>query len=246
MTSTAPSEETVLEFNQVALALGDGADRTDALVDINLSVAAGELVTITGRSGSGKSSLLNIAGGLYTASSGQVLVDGIDLAALSPKDLAAQRRRSVGFVFQDFNLIASLTAAENISLPLELDGMSPKHARIHADQALTAVELEGLGRRFPDELSGGQRQRVAIARGLVGERRLLLADEPTGALDINTGVVVLEVIDRINRELGTTTAVITHNAAISSMAHRVIRLADGRVKQVTHNDNRLSANELTW
>ena len=180
----------VLEFEQVSLTLGDGPGRTDALVDVNLKIAAGELVAITGRSGSGKSSLLNVAGGLHTSSSGAVRVNGVDLSALSPTELATQRRRSVGFVFQDLNLIASLTAAENVALPLELDGMKVAEARAQAESALTAVELDGLGKRFPDQLSGGQRQRVAIARGLVGERRLLLADEPTGALDEVTGCLL--------------------------------------------------------
>ena len=222
----------VLEFQQVSLTLGEGAGRTDALVDVNLQVAAGELVAITGRSGSGKSSLLNVAGGLHTASSGVVRVDGVDLSALSPKQLSAQRRRSIGFVFQDLNLIASLTAAENIALPMELDGMRPAEARRHAEDALTAVELDGLGRRFPDQLSGGQRQRVAIARGLVGDRRLLLADEPTGALDEITGEGIMEIMRRRCDE-GAAALLVTHDPSIAAWGDRVVRLRDGRIESVT-------------
>jgi putative ABC transport system ATP-binding protein len=236
--------DTVLEFDQVSLTLGQGAGRTDALVDVNLSVEPGELVAITGRSGSGKSSLLNLAGGLYTTSSGAVRVDGVDLSALSPKELAARRRRSVGFVFQDLNLIASLTAAENISLPLELDGMRPGEARTHAETALEAVELDGLGRRFPDQLSGGQRQRVAIARGLVGERRLLLADEPTGALDEVTGEAIMEILRR-RCDDGAAALLVTHDPSIAAWGDRVVRLRDGRIDSVTERPT-VAANPLDW
>ena len=222
----------VLRFDQVALSLGQGANRTDALVDINLEVSPGELVAVTGRSGSGKSSLLNVAGGLLPASTGSVTVAGIDLSALSPAELAVQRRQSVGFVFQDLNLIASLTAAENIALPLELDGMSPTEARSRAAAALEDVELAGLDDRFPDELSGGQRQRVAIARGLVGDRALLLADEPTGALDELTGESIMATI-RNRCDNGAAALLVTHDPSIAAWGDRVIRLRDGRIESVT-------------
>lgn len=238
------SNEVVLEFEQVSLTLGEGAGRTDALVDVNLTIAPGELVAITGRSGSGKSSLLNVAGGLHTASSGAVRVDGVDLSALSPTELAARRRRSVGFVFQDLNLIASLTAAENVSLPMELDGMRPAEARTHAEEALTAVELDGLGKRFPDQLSGGQRQRVAIARGLVGDRRLLLADEPTGALDEVTGEAIMEILRRRCDE-GAAALLVTHDPSVAAWGDRVVRLRDGRIESVTERPA-LAVDPLDW
>ena len=226
------SNEIRLELDQVSLTLGEGVGRTDALVDVNLTVAAGELVAIMGRSGSGKSSLLNVAGGLHTTSSGAVRVAGIDISALSPSELAAQRRRSVGFVFQDLNLISSLTAAENVALPLELDGVAAKTARAEAEKALEAVDLPGLGKRFPDEMSGGQRQRVAIARGLVGERQLLLADEPTGALDEVTGEGIMEILRRRCDE-GAAALLVTHDPSIAAWGDRVVRLRDGRIDSVT-------------
>ena len=226
------SNDIRLELDQVSLTLGEGVGRTDALVDVNLTVAAGELVAIMGRSGSGKSSLLNVAGGLHTTSSGAVRVAGIDISALSPSELAAQRRRSVGFVFQDLNLISSLTAAENVALPLELDGVAAKTARAEAEKALEAVDLPGLGKRFPDEMSGGQRQRVAIARGLVGDRQLLLADEPTGALDEVTGEGIMEILRRRCDE-GAAALLVTHDPSIAAWGDRVVRLRDGRIDSVT-------------
>ena len=234
----------VLEFEQVSLTLGEGVGRTDALVDINLQVAAGELVAITGRSGSGKSSLLNVAGGLHSSSSGAVRVNGVDLSALSATELAIQRRRSVGFVFQDLNLIASLTAAENVALALELDGVRVAEARAEAESALTAVELDGLGKRFPDELSGGQRQRVAIARGLVGERKLLLADEPTGALDEVTGESIMEILRR-RCDAGAAALLVTHDPSIAAWGDRVVRLRDGRIDSVTERP-KVAADPTDW
>ncbi len=221
-----------LTFNNLSLTLGSGANRTDALVDINLELAKGELVAVTGRSGSGKSSLLNVAGGLVSPSAGSVIVDGTDLAALSANDLAAARRRSIGYVFQDLNLLATLTAAENVSLPLELDGMKPKPARAQAIAALESVEMDGLADRFPDEMSGGQRQRVAIARALVGERTLLLADEPTGALDEVTAEGIMAILRR-QCELGAATLMVTHDPSLAAWADRVIRLRDGRIDSVS-------------
>lgn len=221
-----------LALASVSLTLGEGANRTDALVDINLEAARGELVAITGRSGSGKSSILNVAGGLIQPSSGSVIVDGEDLASLSAGALAAARRKSIGYVFQDLNLLPTLTAIENVSLPMELDGLSVSAARDAAHKALGAVELGDLATRFPDEMSGGQRQRVAIARGLVGERSLLLADEPTGALDEVTAEGVMYLL-RQQCDAGATALLVTHDPSLASWADRVVRLRDGRIDSVS-------------
>lgn len=226
-------------MRNVSLTLGSGANRTDALIDINLDLAAGELVAVTGRSGSGKSSLLNVAGGLLRPSSGSITVGSVDLAALSPAELSDARRTSIGYVFQDLNLIASLTAAENISLPLELDGAAPSSARQAASAALATVGLEGLDKRYPDELSGGQRQRVAIARGLIGDRRLLLADEPTGALDEVTAESVMHLL-RAACDNGAATLIVTHDPSLAAWADRVIRLRDGRIDAVSTRSDRAS------
>lgn len=234
--SELPKEGTVtkmaLELHNVSLTIGEDADRTDALIDVNLHIAPGELVAVTGRSGSGKSSLLNVAGGLLAPSSGQVLVNGADLAAMTPKQLAAQRRSAIGYVFQDLNLIPALTAAENVSLPLELDGVGVKEARRLAVAALTSVELDGKAKRFPDELSGGERQRVAIARGLIGDRTVLLADEPTGALDELTAEGVMGIL-RQKCAAGAATLMVTHDPSLAAWADRVIRLRDGRIDSMS-------------
>lgn len=222
----------VLEMRNVSLTLGSGPGRTDALVDVNLDLAAGELVAITGRSGSGKSSLLNVAGGLVRPSSGTVRVDGAELGGLSAAELAAARRRSVGYVFQDLNLISTLTAVENASLPLELEGMSVRDARDLATAALASVGVGDLVDRFPEEMSGGQRQRVAIARGLVGDRRLLLADEPTGALDEVTAEGVMHVL-RSECDRGAACLLVTHDPSLAAWADRVVRLRDGRIDSVS-------------
>src|SRR5690554_3589701 len=179
---------------------GKGAQRVDAIIDIDLDVAPGEFVAITGRSGSGKTTLLNIAGALDEPTTGNVWVEGRDLGDLSRKELAQLRRISVGYVFQQFNLLPALTAAENVAMPLELDGMRPSDARLLAEKALAEVGLGGAGHRYPDQLSGGEQQRVAIARGLVGPRKLLLADEPTGALDEATGEAIRSEERRVGKE----------------------------------------------
>ncbi|MFV0463529.1 MAG: ABC transporter ATP-binding protein [Nostocoides sp.] len=184
---------------------------------MNLFVQPGELVAVMGPSGSGKSSLLNIAGGLDRATSGRALVMGEDLGSLAPADLARLRRRKVGFVFQDYSLIPSLTASENVGLPLELDGMSPRRARRLAHDALGSLALDELADRFPDAMSGGQQQRVAIARALVGTRRVVLADEPTGALDSQTGEEVLRVLRRRCDE-GASGLLVTHEARHAAWA----------------------------
>jgi putative ABC transport system ATP-binding protein len=199
-----------------------------ALRGVDLAVHAGELVAVMGPSGSGKSTLLHVAGGLDTPTSGRVFVEGRDLATLSAAQVAAVRRRSVGYVFQDLNLLPSLSALENVSLPLELDGVRGGLARQAARAALDEVGVGSMAGRFPDEMSGGQQQRVAIARALVGPRRLLLADEPTGALDSQTGEEVLRVL-RARCEAGASGVLVTHEARHAAWADRVVFLRDGVV-----------------
>ncbi|MGZ4508147.1 MAG: ABC transporter ATP-binding protein [Blastococcus sp.] len=205
-----------------------GEETVHALRGVELSVRAGELVAVMGPSGSGKSTLLHVAGGLDTPTAGQVLVEGRDLAALSASASAAVRRRSVGYVFQDLNLLPSLTAVENVALPRELDGVRRRQARREALTALEEVGVADLADRFPDAMSGGQQQRVAIARALVGPRRLLLADEPTGALDSATGEDVLRVL-RARCEAGAAGVLVTHEARHAAWADRVVFLRDGVV-----------------
>jgi putative ABC transport system ATP-binding protein len=216
----------VLELRDVSRIHGTGETAVHALHDVSLTVEEGELVAVMGPSGSGKSTLLNLAGGLDAPTHGAVLVEGTDLAGLSAHALAAVRRRSAGYVFQDLNLIPALTAAENVALPRELDGLRPRPARREALQALEEVGMDELADRFPDELSGGQQQRVAIARALVGPRRLVLADEPTGALDSHTGELVLRVL-RTRCDNGASGVLVTHEARHAAWADRVVFLRDG-------------------
>ncbi len=218
-----------------------GEVEVHALAGVDLDLMQSELLVLLGPSGSGKSTLLNILGGLDVPSSGEVVYRDHVLSAADERGLTAYRREHVGFVFQFYNLIPSLTARENVALVTEIavDPMTPEEA----------LDLVGLGQRldhFPSQLSGGEQQRVAIARAIAKRPDVLLCDEPTGALDSVTGVLVLEAIDRVNRELGTTTAVITHNAGVAAMADRVVTLADGRVTSVRENATRVSPRELTW
>jgi putative ABC transport system ATP-binding protein len=208
-----------------------------ALDEVTLEVAAGELVAVMGRSGSGKSTLLAIGGGLDTPTSGQVLVEGTPLGGLNPGALARLRRDRIGYVFQDFNLVSGLTAAENVALPRELAGVSARAARREALAALREVGLVDEGDRFPDQLSGGQQQRVAVARAVVGERRLLLADEPTGALDSGTGQVILDLI-RARVDAGAAGVLVTHEARFASWADRIVFLRDGRMVDSTGGRDR--------
>jgi len=221
-----------LELRQVSKIYGDGPTEVHALLAVDLMVDPGELVAIMGPSGSGKSTLLTIAGSLEAATSGQVLVDGVDLSSISRSDQAKLRRRSIGYVFQDFNLLPGLTAAENVTLPLELDGIGAKAARAAGLEALEELGVAEQAPRFPDELSGGERQRVAIARAIVGERRLLLADEPTGALDSVNGEAVMRLL-RAATTRGVAGVVVTHEAHLASWADRVVFLRDGRVVDQT-------------
>ncbi|WP_446665229.1 ABC transporter ATP-binding protein [Flexivirga sp. B27] len=211
---------------------GSGETAVHALRGVSLTVSAGELVAVMGPSGSGKSTLLNVAGGLDAPTGGKVLVDGHDLHALTRPRLDALRRRAMGFVFQDLNLIPSLTAIENVSLPMELDGVSLKRARAAARDALGKVGILELADRFPEHLSGGQQQRAAIARALVGERRLVLADEPTGALDSTTGDAVLRTL-RDQCDDGAAGLLVTHESRHAAWADRVIFLRDGVVVDAT-------------
>lgn len=212
-----------------------------ALRGIDLELSSGELTVMLGPSGSGKSTLLNILGGLDVPTDGRVFYRGGELTSADEAHLTRYRRHHVGFVFQFYNLIPSLTARENVALVTEIspDPMSP-------EEALDRVGLADRMDHFPAQLSGGQQQRVAIARAIAKRPDVLLCDEPTGALDITTGMLVLEAIAAVNRELGTTTAVITHNAAISQMADRVVYLFDGRISKVEHNTTKLSPQDLEW
>jgi putative ABC transport system ATP-binding protein len=222
----------VLELRDVHRTHGQGPTAVHALRGVTLSVAPGELVAVMGPSGSGKSTLLTLAGGLDSPSAGQVAVEGVVLGTLDRAGLAGLRRRRLGYVFQDLNLLASLTAAENIALPLELDGLAPRKARPQAEAALAEVGLDAYADRFPDEMSGGQQQRVAIARALVGQRRLMLADEPTGALDSQTGEAVLRLL-RGKVDAGAAAVLVTHEARHAAWADRVVFLRDGVIVDTT-------------
>lgn len=218
----------ILRLSKVAKSYGSGATSVKALHDVTMEIGAGEFVAVMGPSGSGKSSLLSLAGGLDTASKGKIFVEGTSLNGLHINELARLRRRAVGYVFQDFNLIPTLTAVENVALPRELDGISPRTARKLAMDALGRIGIASLAKRFMDELSGGQQQRVAIARAIVGQRRLILADEPTGALDSATGDEILGVLRQCADE-GSAVMLVTHEARHASWADRVIFLRDGLI-----------------
>ncbi|WP_433013384.1 ABC transporter ATP-binding protein [Kribbella sp. CA-294648] len=217
----------ILDIRNLSRVHGTGEQAVHALRGVDLAVESGELVAVMGPSGSGKSTLLTCAGGLDRPTGGEIMIDGNDLATLGAKAVAALRRRRIGYVFQDFNLIPALTAAENVMLPLELDGTRARAARKYAEASLAEVAIGELADRFPDEMSGGQRQRVAIARAIVGERRILLADEPTGALDSETGEAVLQLLrDRCDQH-GIAGVLVTHDARHAAWADRVVYLRDG-------------------
>jgi putative ABC transport system ATP-binding protein len=203
-----------------------------ALREVDLMVEPGELVAVMGPSGSGKSTLLTIAGSLEEPTDGEVIVGGVPLSRLSARHRAALRRRSIGYVFQDYNLLAGLTAAENVSLPLELDGIAARHARPGAMAVLERLGLAARADQFPDDLSGGERQRVAIARAVVGDRHLLLADEPSGALDSANGEAVMRLV-RETCQGDVAGVVVTHDAQLASWADRVIFIRDGRIVDQT-------------
>jgi putative ABC transport system ATP-binding protein len=231
----------VFHVHDVSKVYRMGEIEVHALRGIDLDLYEGELVVLLGASGSGKSTLLNILGGLDVPSSGEVRYLDHSLTSATEEELTRFRREHVGFVFQFYNLIPSLTAVENVALVTEIANRPMDPAE--------ALDLVGLGERrnhFPAQLSGGEQQRVAIARAVAKRPDVLLCDEPTGALDYATGKIVLEVLARVNRELGTTTAVITHNAAIAGMADRVVRMSSGRIVEVTRNAAPISPAELSW
>ena len=230
-----------IEAREVTKTYHGGALDVHALSGINLSLFEGEMVVLLGPSGSGKSTLLNILGGLDRPSSGQVMFRGQELTRFDDHALTMYRRDHVGFVFQFYNLVASLTARENVSLVTEIS-----HNPMGADEALSVVGLAERMDHFPAELSGGEQQRVAIARAIAKRPDILMCDEPTGALDSKTGIKVLEAIENTNINLGTTTAIITHNATVADMADRVIVLADGKISEVRNNDKRKKPAELSW
>ena len=218
-----------------------GEVEVQALRSVDLDILGGEFVVLLGPSGSGKSTLLNILGGLDVATSGEVMFGTQNLSAATESELTAYRRRHVGFVFQFYNLIPSLTVRENVALVTDI----AEHP-MPVDEAIDRVGLTPRRDHFPAQLSGGEQQRVAIARAIVKRPGVLLCDEPTGALDYQTGKLVLEVIARINEELGTTAIVITHNAAIAGMADRVVSLGDGRIQRIQTNARKISPAELAW
>ncbi len=233
--------ELVYEARDLTKVYHMGEVSVHALRGVDIQLYESELIVLLGHSGSGKSTLLNILGGLDVPSSGEVFYRSQKMSDFSESELTRYRREHVGFVFQFYNLIPSLTARENVALVTEIanDPMKP-------EDALALVDLEERMDHFPSQMSGGEQQRVAIARAIAKQPDVLLCDEPTGALDLETGIKVLEAIDNVNKELGTTTAVITHNSVISAMAHRVIRLHDGQIGSVEENDTVITAKELNW
>jgi putative ABC transport system ATP-binding protein len=238
---TTADSQVVLQAHSLSKVYGSGEVEVQALRGVDLKLVSGELIVLLGASGSGKSTLLNILGGLDTPSSGEVQFLGQQLTAFDDTALTRYRREHVGFVFQFYNLIPSLTAVENVALVTEIapQPMAP----------VDALQLVGLGARlhhFPAQLSGGEQQRVAIARAIAKRPDLLLCDEPTGALDSPTAVLVLEAIERIHAELGTTTALITHNSVIAEMASRVLYMRDGQIHHEIRNTTRRAAKELSW
>ncbi len=223
----------MLELRRVSRSYGQGSAKVHALREVDLTADAGTMVAVMGPSGSGKSTLLTIAGTLEEPTDGEVLVAGRAVAGLSGNAKARLRRRTIGYVFQDFNLLPGLTAAENVTLPLELDGLPVRKARVAGLRALQRLGLDERSGHYPDQLSGGERQRVAIARAMVGERRLLLADEPSGALDSVNSETVMRLLHDACQNDGMTAVVVTHDAQLASWADRVVFLRDGRVTDQT-------------
>ena len=235
------TRELLFHVRDLARIYGDGTAAVTALAGVDLDLFAGELIVLLGASGSGKSTLLNQLGGLDSPIHGTLLYRGENLAAFDETQLTNFRRDAVGFVFQAYNLIPSLTARENVALITEIcrDPMTP-------EEALALVDLASRMDHFPAQLSGGEQQRVAIARAIAKRPEVLLCDEPTGALDVRTGITVLEAVERINRELGTLAVIITHNAILADMADRVFTLSDGRVVNIRENRHRAAVRTLAW
>jgi len=241
MSETATQASPVFEARALSKTYGEGETAVHALRGVDLAVRRGEFIVLLGASGSGKSTLLNILGGLDVPSSGTLRFAEHQLSGASEAELTRYRREHVGFVFQFYNLIPSLTVRENVALVTDIAS-----APMAVDEAIGLVGLLPRADHFPAQLSGGEQQRVAIARAIVKRPDVLLCDEPTGALDYQTGKLVLEVIARINQELGTTAVVITHNAAIAGMADRVIYLSDGAIQRIETNAHKLTPSELQW
>ncbi len=239
--SAKDNRDCLFQVQNLAKTYSVGEGQVHALRGVNLKLFKGELIVLLGASGSGKSTLLNILGGLDVPSQGQVFYQGQNLGQYSESELTDYRRRHVGFVFQFYNLIPSLTAKENVAVVAEIspDPMS-------AEQALEQVQLLQRQDHFPAQLSGGEQQRVAIARAVCKRPAILLCDEPTGALDSATGVIVLDVLARVNQQLGTTVVLITHNAAISAMADRIIYFSDGHISKISTNSQKLNPSDIQW
>ena len=223
----------MIELRQVSKSYGQGDAEVHALHKASLAAIEGEMVAVMGPSGSGKSTLLTIAGTLEEPTTGEVLIAGLSVKDMSKAKKAQLRRRTIGYVFQDFNLLPGLTAAENVSLPLELDGTSARRARVVALKALDGLGLGNRAGHYPDQLSGGERQRVAIARAMVGERKIVLADEPSGALDSANSEAIMRLLHSACKDTGMTTMVVTHDAQLASWADRVIFIRDGRITDQT-------------
>jgi putative ABC transport system ATP-binding protein len=238
---SSKAEDPVFHVRGIAKVYRMGEVEVHALRGVNLDLFPGEFVVLLGPSGSGKSTLLNILGGLDVPTSGEVFYRDHNLTAASSRELTRYRREHIGFVFQFYNLIPSLTALENTALVTEI-AENP----LDPEECLRLVGLEQRLHHFPSQLSGGEQQRVAIARAIVKRPEVLLCDEPTGSLDYPTGKVVLEVLERVNRQLGTITVVITHNAAIAGMADRVIRISSGEIVEIRRNEKKVTPSELSW
>jgi len=223
----------MIELRQVSKSYGQGDAEVHALHKASLAAIEGEMVAVMGPSGSGKSTLLTIAGTLEEPTTGEVLIAGQSVRSMSKAKKAQLRRRTIGYVFQDFNLLPGLTAAENVSLPLELDGTSARKARVVALKSLDGLGLGNRASHYPDQLSGGERQRVAIARAMVGERRIVLADEPSGALDSVNSEAIMRLLHSACKDTGMTAMVVTHDAQLASWADRVIFIRDGRITDQT-------------
>ncbi|WKZ85455.1 ABC transporter ATP-binding protein [Ralstonia pickettii] len=233
--------ETVFTIHAVSKVYPMGSVSVRALDQVDLELGSGEIVVLLGASGSGKSTLLNLMGGLDTPTSGTIVYRDHDLSSAAQRDLTRFRREHVGFVFQFYNLIPSLTARENVALVTDIADRP-----LAPDDALSMVGIGALGDHFPSQMSGGEQQRVAIARAVAKRPDVLLCDEPTGALDFRTGRLVLEVLERVNREFGTLIVIVTHNAVIADMADRVLRMSSGAIVEHRHNAQRASAQDLSW
>lgn len=230
-----------IQFEDVCKSYGSGSAKVDALAGVSFTLEKGEFCVLLGSSGAGKTTLLNLLGGMDTATDGKILMDGREISALSPKELVSYRRHDVGFVFQFYNLIPNLTALENVEIAAQLC-KDP----IDAHEALQMVGLSERADHFPAELSGGEQQRVAIARALAKNPRLLLCDEPTGALDYETGKNILKLLHRLSRERGTTVIIITHNQALAPMAERIIRIKSGKILSNRINSNVVPIELIEW